>query len=690
MRKKSTLKLPQEKKPKLKNLNKKEKERFKESSKKEKFVSIKVSIITMCVCFAIIPLLIVNIFSTKISKDVVRETTKQLSEEIIKQITQNITVFNHQAEEKFADFIVKNTVPIDNFTKYNSDDVLISVEGKRAIASQITTFFSLNSAITNVWVVPGKGDIITGGESNQYKLSSIEKIREYEVGMTPVWIAGLGELNDGVFIARKVSNKADRKDVIVMEVSLSSMVSAIDKVNLLNKASIALVDSNQKIIYSKSEEEMQVSNKTWELAAQNQESGSAIIGGKLITYHTMENGWKILVQIPEKSMTQRIDNVRYMTWILVLVVAIVAVIVGLIVATKFSRPIISLMNLMKKAEEGDLTIQVQTKGHDEVALLCKSFNHMIANIHKLLGETRGVIATTLKNSQILSESTQETVRGFGQLTSCVEDIASGANHQAMDTQEGVEAMSNLGESIQLVSDKTTNIYESTQGAKEMLHQATDTMKLLNETMSSSIKITREMNISVDELNEHNKGIEKMMGYLDNISEQTNLLALNASIEAARAGEVGRGFAVVAEEVRKLAEQSKASTEMIGKTLKEIEHKTVATAALVGEANHIFNKQNEAVDKTSMIFKEMIQVLQYMDQELSQINQQVGDMNALRTVTANKITNIAAVIEESTAATQEVSTFSEDQKAVIEKLYVLSENLVESMESLEKSIDQFRL
>ncbi len=690
MRKKNKLKLPGEKKLKFKVFNKKEKERTKVQSKKEKFISIKVSIITMCVCFAVIPLLIVNIYSINTSKEVVRDTTKQLSEEIIKQITENITVFNKQVEEKFTDFVVANTVPIDNFTKFNSEDILIRVEGKRDIGNQINTFFSLNSAIENVWFVPGEGDILSGGASNQYKIGSIEKIREYEIGITPTWIAGIGDLNDEIFIARKVSNKKERKDVIVMEVKLSSMVSAIDKVNLLNKASIALVDHNQKMIYSKSEEEMQISNKAWEMIAQNQESGSAVIEGKLFTYHTMGNGWKILVQIPEESMTQRIDGVNLITWILVFIVAIVATIVGLIVATKFSRPIISLMHLMKKAEEGDLTIQVQAKGHDEIALLCKSFNHMIANIHKLLGETKGVIATTLKNSHILSESTQETVKGFGQLTSCVEDIASGANHQAMDTQEGVEAMMNLGQSIQLVSDKTTNIYESTQGAKEMLHQATDTMKLLNETMSSSIKITREMNASVGELNELNKGIEKMMGYLDNISEQTNLLALNASIEAARAGEVGRGFAVVAEEVRKLAEQSKSSTEMVGKTLKEIEHKTVATAALVGEANNIFDRQNEAVDKSSIIFKEMIQVLQYMDQELSQINQQVGDMNALRTVTANKITNIAAVIEESTAATQEVSTFSEDQKAVIEKLYVLSENLVESMGSLERSIDQFKL
>jgi methyl-accepting chemotaxis protein len=75
---------------------------------------------------------------------------------------------------------------------------------------------------------------------------------------------------------------------------------------------------------------------------------------------------------------------------------------------------------------------------------------------------------------------------------------------------------------------------------------------------------------VSTLSQRVRQIGEITAAVDDLSEQSKLLALNASIEAARAGEHGRGFAVVAEEVRALAERSRASTAAVEEILREID------------------------------------------------------------------------------------------------------------------------
>ncbi len=80
-------------------------------------------------------------------------------------------------------------------------------------------------------------------------------------------------------------------------------------------------------------------------------------------------------------------------------------------------------------------------------------------------------------------------------------------------------------------------------------------------------------------------IGQIISAVGEIAAQSNILALNAAVEAARAGQAGRGFAVVANEVRNLAEQSRAATEQVRTLLSEIQRgvKAAVTATEEGKA-----------------------------------------------------------------------------------------------------------
>lgn len=125
-----------------------------------------------------------------------------------------------------------------------------------------------------------------------------------------------------------------------------------------------------------------------------------------------------------------------------------------------------------------------------------------------------------------------------------------------------------------------------QSEVDLIHKDNDIIHNIADSIMSS---TDNLLTSVSE-------IQKFAQDIQSISNKTNMLSLNASIEAARSGESGRGFAVVAEEMRKLANETKASSIKILEVLNGLVDSVSKMNEELLEQEEIQSKQLEATQK----------------------------------------------------------------------------------------------
>ena len=655
----------------------------------KKKTSIKFKLIISYVLLAAIPLIIVNTISTLSFKKNLRDTTMKLTTQMVSQTNVNIKYFTSDIEKNTNKFIMNN---LNNTSGVNLvNGYATSQDGeKQKYIGQLNQELSSSSIVESnikAAVIATENELL--GSKGSIPTQVVNAIKQLEVPADGIWYTDSTSANE-VYYTRNIKNSITgaKFGVLIGQIKIDQLANEMASIDLFEEAEIFVVDKDQNIICGNREDSL--STSLINFITEKAELGSKVISGKMVAYATAENGWQIIVQIPMKYLTQSVHRLSLLVWLLVVIIGITAILVGYGVSKSFIVSITDLVKAMKKTEKGDLTASVCVRGHDEMASLSESFNNMILNIKQLITQTHLVIQSSMESGQILSDSTEQSVEAFSRLASSIDDITKGSSSQAEDALNSAAVMNDLSESIQKVRHNTQNLFETTEDAKSMISGAKDSIELLNTTMSSSIKVSEEIKVSIIELGNMTQNIGQIMRFVDSISEQTNLLALNASIEAARAGEVGKGFAVVANEVRNLSEQSKASTNNVRETLGEIEKKSSSTVDLVTKANKIFSEQEIAVQRTYEVFRQIIEHLIDMDKELEHINKQVIDMQNIKNTMSDKINHITTVTEENASATEEVNALSEMQKEVMQKLSGLSVQLVDEMKALEDSVAQFNL
>lgn len=654
--------------------------------------SIKTKFIVTLISFALVPFIILCAFYTYTSKNALQKTSSQLNLEMIRQASYNITTQLSAAEEGLtnlgASTLLKSGQIKQLFSQHNTERSTATLEINTLISDAQAT----QSNITDIsFTADGLDQYI--GSISTITSSDLETIFGDKDTSEFVWVLPekFRNVSPYVLVAKHFTDfRYNINYSLFARYNISSLSDYINSLSLLEGSTVCLVDQENHLLHSTDETYLELSDDVLKGVSTETDSGSFETPSHTVVYYSLSNGWKLIVETPISSLTSALNTALIAVFIFLILTILLASILGYFLADSFSAPIINLMEYMKKAEEGDLTVCVPIKGKDEIARLCTSFNQMIQNMKVLINHTQEVVTKTLDTSEILSQSTIHSVTTIQELASAVSEIAHGTTIQAFDTQKSTKAMATLASSMESVTDQTVHLLTNTDGAKSMIENATTTMNSLTLTMNSSLEITTDICASIMELNTLNQTISHVMKIMDSISEETNLLALNASIEAARVGEAGKGFAVVANEVRHLADESKTSTINVHKTLSTITQKMNETVDLAEKSRQIIKNQEGVVAETHHVFFKIVDILTLMTTELQDIKENIHIMQDLKDDMVLQMDNISSVTQESAASTEEVSSLALEQEVVIQKLSVLAEEFTHHMDTLNATIQTFKV
>ncbi|AFL52708.1 methyl-accepting chemotaxis protein [Sinorhizobium fredii] len=285
---------------------------------------------------------------------------------------------------------------------------------------------------------------------------------------------------------------------------------------------------------------------------------------------------------------------------------------------------------LERLASGDLTAEVGRIA-PEYGKLKHDFNAAVAALRDAIGA--------------ISQSTEIVHGSAGDISEAANNLARRTEQQAAALEETAAALDEITSTVRHASDR-----------------AVEARDMVNETKASAAKsggIVRNAIDAMGRIEDSSSRISQIIGVIDEIAFQTNLLALNAGVEAARAGEAGRGFAVVAQEVRELAQRSAGAAKeikgLIGTSVKEVGagvELVRSTGDALKEIEALVNQVNEQVASIATAAREQATGLQ-------EVNTAVNSMDQMTQQNA-------AMVEETTAASQVLAQESRELKSLLER------------------------
>ncbi len=204
-------------------------------------------------------------------------------------------------------------------------------------------------------------------------------------------------------------------------------------------------------------------------------------------------------------------------------------------------------------------------------------------------------------SQQLTATVQETNASAHEVASAIAQIAEGANLQAEQSKSSYTMIQEAMTKINGILVDSESFKHGGASIEETFGRITAVVDKIKTSLDATSHSAETAEKSASDLRSQVGKIQKLVRSIRENALMTNMLSVSGGVEAARANESGKGFAVVATDIRSLASDTSANSDLIEELLDKIYEKTILVQNYIGRVRTSAQKDaRSALDSISQM------------------------------------------------------------------------------------------
>lgn len=343
----------------------------------------------------LLPTVTLGVLGNVIYSRSMEEQTNRHTEQMIEQVTRNVEFYIHDMENIM--YYLSQEPQVTSFLRQESSD---KEEAERQVRRILGVYTSAHPEVAGILVVNSKDAYISNEihrvsrdpliDEMWYKRAVVSP-KELQLFSKPIGRNIATHRNHSadevVCLAKAVTDPISGipLGVILIDLKLDKFKQVIEDVTLGKHGFLYIMDGNGGIVYAPVNPVVYRVRNEW-LVDSADRIVKEILGSsyQIIYKESNYTKWKTVGIFSLNETLKEVSSLRHYSIFIGIFTLILAIAAAFYFTSSIAKPLGKLRSLMKKAEEGDLTVRFNSKYNDEIGQLGNSFNNMIKEISNLI------------------------------------------------------------------------------------------------------------------------------------------------------------------------------------------------------------------------------------------------------------------------------------------------------------------